>query len=1738
MGQVDALKMVEHVRRRLVDLAVSENYVSDTNFATASRKVWGGPGADGGLVSELWVEGAFPGEQSRDLLQSLSKEGLSPDDLCRHLIGRDVFPADRLLYNHQSEALHKVAEANRGEKAALIITAGTALGKTEAFLLPMLADLWTAPNRRKDGGMRCLILYPMNALVADQVDRIYNWLQGQQQLTVFHFTSETPEDARQANKSGEDKWDQCRMRTRQEARGRETHGGEKISQEPFGKVPDIVITNYSMLEYMLCRPQDSPFFGPDLRCIILDEAHLYTGALAAEIMMLLRRVRERCDVRPHDVLHIATSATLGGEEEELLTFGSSLFSTDQRKTAVIRGRYADHDLGKVESPPEQLTNSVKIAGYSDLDFNTLTAEEELIEDDKETVDKLYEAAICLVSESTVDRARQKYPRSPARFLYASLREAPLIRKIARNLAEEKGSVLSLDELAGRLFGGKNGKEERNATVALLRLSAAARLRSTDLPLVPHRLHFLVRAPEGLAVCLNVQCSGPDECRIPPIGCLQPLGDRCRYCGHILLPVHRCDNCGEWALAAHENQEFSTLEPGYYAESAAQRTYYLLTRPTDLDLVEVVVDSESGEIRGYGAAGVSLWKAPRESDESPQQCPTCRSSWAAAANEEQQPEWRRTCRSLVGGQPFALSVTAETVLHDLPTYRGSSCSWKPAKGRRLLAFSDSRRSAARLGPRLTQQHEMQVVRAAMTRCVKDLMPTDTADYLASEVDKLQKRLKDPGLSPDLKQHLKNELQRNQLKLQQAKAGTSFTDYASRVAKRKEIDQILDRDEAERHYAKRYKQSDWRKNGEAVQMHIEGLIANELERPLKKRVSVESLGLIEIVYPGIKKLGLPPLLEEKLPSNARTIIGEAWPEFVALLLDSARRDSCIAWSEETSKRMWLGESPLPARWLTRSRRGWRAAAFVGATLKQLRRTFSFNVLRAAGCAGKNLEDLSEEILYAAFDQLFQLANNSDPSFAWLRKEDHHQTGQEEDDKAIQILLDQLSVRAPAQLYRCEATGTIWTHSALGWAPIEGCCGTLRATSSKEIDEDARWGRSRREFRESNNIFSIGLWAEEHSAQLAPRENRRLQDLFKQGIRNVLSSTTTMELGIDIGGLNGVLLGNVPPGPANHRQRAGRAGRHSDGSAVAVTYSRNSEYEREVFLRFGDFLKRDLRKPTVFLDRERIIRRHLHAVLLSEFLRSQQGIRTGAMHAFGKMGRFCGIDTAPSYWTKHSRSKPSWSPEGVNIADQFLEFLNQLGIEDGGFSDRLFRLSEHTVISKIGQPDGWREFVNSAVEAFNKAIEEWNIEFKQLKEAWNEIPAQPKTNVGREKAKANSIRYMIKALCEITVIEWLADRRFLPRYGFPINLQKLSVRKAVEEGRRDDSMPDERYRLERSSLIALSEYVPESRVLVGGRVATSRGLRKHWTDSNLDEALGLQYFSLECPEKHVYISQSPEELCPKCGGNPMKRQSLVFPRFGYTTAGWDKLPLGTNLERIGEQSVCPIAFVEHNEGSESEGFADVPKARIVYREEAPLLVRNSGQKGCGFAICTRCGFAMSEIDYGQGRMKLPRSFEAHASVFSSDPRSFCWGKGGQTAPVLRNRILAAKELTDMALLEWPGATIYVRDGVYSFGRALMLAGARLLELDERELGMELMPLSYPNLGIVIYDTAPGGAGHCQELINLGKDWIETTRSILYVDKMHHLRCKKACLDCILDFSGQYSANQLDRLAALTLLDDAISA
>lgn len=1717
MAQVDALKVVDAVRRRLVDLALSENYVRDARLNDVSRRIWEGPSHEGGLVSELWVEGAFPAEESTERLQSLTQEGLFPADLRDLLDHEDRFPKDRSLYAHQADALRACRESLKDDRLGLVIQAGTGAGKTESFLLPILRDLWLSPRNAQDGGMRCLILYPMNALIADQVERIYQWLKGQSRLTVFHFNSETPNDRSQANKRGVPDYEPCRKRTREEARQ---------------SVPDIVVTNYSMLEYMLCRPQDDCFFGPDLRAIVLDEAHLYSGALAAEITLLLRRVRRRCGVEPSRLLQILTSATLGGTESDLRRFAATLFSTSPERVKLIEGRRAICRLATVKVPPAKTPAPERLAQHSELDITTLTPANEFAHVDDPAMEVLAQVCREVSDESTVAAERKNHDNTPAPFLHSVLDKAPITQELAQALYDRQ--IIALPELAEILWGQRSAKATE-ATALLLRLAAAARPTATAMPLVPHRLHFLVRGPAGISSCLSPDCTGPDVNRLDPLGCVQATSDRCRFCNSATVPVHRCDNCGEWALSVFQNIQEGRLQPGYFV-SSRKRSFYLVSRDRTEGLASVVVDPSTGEYSGTGFKGARLYKAPCPehgascNECARQKCPQCDAVWRYADSDTDIDDREGACLAFASTDRLAISVLAETVLHGLPPYGDQSRNWKPGEGRRLLCFSDSRREAARLGPYLTAQHEIWLIRSALARVLRENSTPELADYLRKEVRRLEKELSGPLPEP-VRVTVQKQLDGVLTQLQAATVGLPFQQLAQLFAQASTARQLLDPDEGEKHRADRWTQRDWEANARTVAAHAEALIARELDGAKRTQVSLESMGLVEIVYPGLESTQPAASLLGLLPSQSvRTALTSVWPDLVVLVLDTLRSDRSVGWSEETAARKWQGESPLYALWSTRDRQGWSARAFVGDPRiplhrRSLRLWFTRAVLVRAGFSEEEAEDYAPRVLQHVFDQLVDMANQGE--FKWLRCEER-QIGVGSSQTGIQLLMDRLAFRTPAALYRCPDTDTLWSRSALDFVPFRGCHGRLVSLEKETVDKDLRWGRPRREV-ESQKIFHMGLWAEEHSAQLGPDENKRRQTLFKDGIRNILSSTTTMELGIDIGGLNGVLMGNVPPSRANHLQRAGRAGRRTDGSAIVVTYAREQAFDREVFHRFGAFLERHLRRPVVFLDREEFTRRHMHAFLLGLFLSPRQESRVGAMDAYGRMGKFCGL-RPPDRWTE--QTKPLEPAPAVDYSSMFSSFLDALG-RDHSVAGQTKTIVSGTPMEEVSKGLGaWSSFLNEAKRRFSEVVEDWRRDVNSLLDVWREIPMQPSPDLlGSERARANAVRYQIKARCDLTVIECLADGRFLPRYGFPINLQRLSVRVTKDETR-ERSVGDERYRLERPSILALNEYVPGALVLAGGKIMESRGLLKHWTGENLDQALGLKSWALRCGNDHTYLATSPNQPCRECDMPPSDSgYQLLFPRFGYTTAAWSPPLKWKHLERVGEVETHPQTFAAKAGKHVFSDFGEVEGLVLQYMEEAELLIHNAGKNDAGFAVCTKSGFADSEQRRSQqGLMHLPSGFENHPSIFQTRPDRRCWSPRDQ-APVLRNKVLAARENVDLLLFDWPNVALHQGSALFSLGRAILLAGCKLLEIDARELGSDSKTLADGRPGFVIYETAPGGSGHCRELVELGQPLLLAARKILRGTDQHH--CERACLDCLLDFAGQFSFERLDRRGALEIMD-----
>jgi len=275
--------------------------------------------------------------------------------------------------------------------------------RLKCFTIPIVNDLLEDDTP----GVRALLVYPLNALVNDQMERLRVMLKGTS-ITFGRFTSELPNQAEKDDRSLPN----------------EVISREEIRKE--GKIPQILITNYAMLEYLLLRPEDSILFNTGLwKFLVLDEAHTYTGAQGIEVAMLIRRLKQRLAKQPGDMLCIATSATLVNDNPAVAAdFAQKLFCEDLQEDDVIFGDEDRHHFDQ----PDQPASPVPPEAYLQPDFEKMLEEmrkvkltEEELEGESPDVEKvaLWMSEIGIIDSSALVLADQFHDDLPG-FLFRVL----------------------------------------------------------------------------------------------------------------------------------------------------------------------------------------------------------------------------------------------------------------------------------------------------------------------------------------------------------------------------------------------------------------------------------------------------------------------------------------------------------------------------------------------------------------------------------------------------------------------------------------------------------------------------------------------------------------------------------------------------------------------------------------------------------------------------------------------------------------------------------------------------------------------------------------------------------------------------------------------------------------------------------------------------------------------------------------------------------------------------------------------------------------------------------------------------------------------------------------------------------------------------------------------------------------------------------------------------------------------
>ncbi|MDD2949157.1 MAG: DEAD/DEAH box helicase [Sulfuricurvum sp.] len=1498
MGKyLDAITLSNNLKKRIEETIISNIAIRDVAMLEELKALIETK-ADG-LISDILVEGAYSAKKHEDILRNIPFLGKKFIDL---LDMNKIFNPNYFPFKHQYETLKLVNDMEENNKPAIMVTAPTGAGKTESFLLPMLNDLVRNPRKADEKGVRAIILYPMNALVADQNKRLYSYLQGQSDIRMFFYNSETPEDKKYASEEFNNK---CFIRTRKEARS---------------NPPDIMITNYSMLEYILSRPNDYPLIGNALRTIIVDEAHLYTGTLAAEVSMLLKRVAAKAKVKTTNILHIATTATISEDKEEQWGFFSKFFNKENIQS--ITG----------EKEFREIATDIDVDGEIEQ-FNEISD---------------------LVKQSNLD-------------LYNEFKGYRIFPKILRILAEKY--AITLNELI-ELLSYKMGEQ---TLLNIFTIGAKARLSDNELPLLPHKMHLQVRSSQGFSVCSNPHC--PDS-KIEGIGKIHHgLFYNCTMCKSPTLNLVRCSECGEHFYYG-SFKEKDTLFLERYASGFSEKEGALLLSKTESS-EPIYIDVNGKKCSEYDFNNQFY----RHSD-----CPVC-------SNDE--------FYSLDVSDQFLIPLVAETMLVNMPEIDKEINVFLPARGRRLLAFSDSRSAAARLGPLLTSQHETQLFRRLVIDTISQMSMRSNdnglRDFYAEEIRANEKKL---GETDNLlvRNKIQEKIDEAKSELSKMRSGISIISLVEALEKHPLFGEFFDRERMKDQLPDEREQLAYDKNFDGIATSVYLKLAEALSVPNEKQTNLESIGLIGFEFQ-LDTNDLKVYLDRFFSGYEFDYVAilKSFIYIFRKLRSVTIESSNTIYKDYHSRLMGLGT------YVTFNGKN-KNLFNLKATSRNSVYKFTVQILSKL-----KIEDSEENVynfLEAIFNGFMSLAKRND--IKWVEWEKI----QTEDDRiveAFRLVFYQFTIGKPEALYLNTINNTLWKDTVDGIIPPQNCITDLKSVSQNDLDKDPYFLRYRKLYRDESLELSMGLWAEEHSAQLSSPENRRLQDLFIQGKRNVLSATTTLEVGIDIGGLSGVLMANVPPNKANYIQRSGRAGRRTDGSSIILTYTKSRHFDQNVFRNFKFYLDKPHKKLTISLEKEKLAIRHLNSYMLSKFYEHQTSSDGLIFDSFKSMGYFVGVYELPKH-TDSPYGRIEFEVDDNSICKQFLDFLSAYSMttSDEEILEDIFKYTNNKPAFKVLM----QSFYN-AIDAISTV---YLNNLKALYADWN---------FGTSASHKNAIRYSIKQKHKESLIEVFSNAQVLPKYGFPIDVKTLQVINGKKQ-----------FELSRGSFLALSEYVPGSKILAGGMLVESKGISKHFTGNNLDEAFGEKGFIYTCSNGHFFTSpytKVHECNMPGCKGIIRPSSHYLIPEYGYITAASDKLSYDAgNPEKVGR---LEIHSAIHNR-EDSDIVFEYKDFSVVYKDKATIYGINKGDKGLGFAVCTKCGFTVSENDKVENGIydKLPNTFKKHPPIYSESSSVKCLDS---TPTVWRNHLLLAKMTTD-AILIIPKRKIDNISIVQTLPNAFQLSGA----------------------------------------------------------------------------------------------------
>ena len=1631
-------------------------------------------------------------------------------------------------YQHQATA----TKLSLVDGRSLVVMTGTGSGKTECFLLPILGKLAreaesNGPNFSKTPALRAMVLYPMNALVNDQLGRL-RLLFGDPRI-VKEFMNWSGRPARFARYTSrtlypgvrDPRKDQNRLapikkyyvKNLEESQDPKSpkkdsakalvHELKKRGKWPskpdliswYGKKntawqdnksgnfkrcvtlpsdpelltrhevqmapPDVLVTNYSMLEYMLMRPLERPIFdhtrdwlnkNPNEQfLLVIDEAHLYRGAAGAEVALLIRRLRKRLEIPPERLQVICTSASL--EDPDLaVAFGAQLTGKDPADFRKIQG-----DLLLRDGPAKGTSQDVKALNSIDLQafYKSITEPERI-----SLIAKFLEYR-------KIDPSGQLN-----KSLYDSLVSfAPMAHLI--NLTMKK--ALPVNTLGAELFDGIPPKDAEQAITNLVALGSLARQKSTEPSLLPCRVHSFYRGLVGLWICMDPQCAKlPAKQRGGPAGKLysQPR-DACG-CGARVLELYTCRNCGTAYGRAYTNEiadpDFLWSEPGRAFTTLTSKydelapIDLLLEKPVFPEKVEPVeYDLETGRLNpqqlGPKNRQLYIYKdrsgSPHVVDKPKNVtagefnlCAVCGKSAAFGRSSVQDHQTK-------GDQPFQALIAKQIQVQ--PPNPVEATKLAPLQGRKVLVFSDSRQTAARLAPNIQTYSFQDALRPLVLWGYKQLAQTPSVkDHLSLEDLYLAVLIAAKNMDVRLRPELKS--------------GEIFPDenivtgaIDSNTSGKKDLLRLL------------------------IELRSSSP-PQSLLRAIMKPFSDR--------YYGLESLALASLIEH--PSKTKEIIAlQEIPNYAQS--DDEKIALARVWLRCWAQRgIWLSHMPL---------------AWVGNDVQMHSGKF-----KAMSCF------IQDDPAHKLFEK------------KWIPK--LLDLFAERQSNKFRLLGKALSLEIEGTWAYCQSCRT--TQRPF---PNRTSCVNCGFNRAKKIDPDKDpVFMSRKGYYRTSTLDALrmprkppmAIISAEHTAQLntaqaaevfsTAEENELLfQDVdlgpddagHDRPAIDVLSCTTTMEVGIDIGTLSGVSLRNMPPARANYQQRAGRAGRRGNAVATVTAFGNADNSHDEHYFKCPDQMIRGaVDDPRLTLDNTEIARRHITAYLLQRYHQTKlPEIKPEQQpHLFAVLGSVFDFKNPIKALNRTDLEK--WLRSNVETLKADVSSWLPIEIDAEDRQKLLDTLIENT-LTPLDEAIGYDPNdapINTGGE--NNNPEKEATGFESPEEQGEEKPS-------RDSSSEN-------------LLDRLLYKGVLPRYAFPTDVATFHV---FDLNQSTPYRPAFRFTPSQGLPVALSQYAPGKEVWIGNKLWTSGAVYSPIRDDRY-RAWQKRRFYYECSSCHYAYTTSLEEgtagerknckACNERGTLGPARYWLRPPGFAHPV---DK-EAGTSPDDQPMRSYATRAKLTMDSPTEQTTWTNLNKQLRVYYTRDHLLVTNRGPREEGYTYCTKCGLIECTA-LPNGRVGVE-----HQKPYPDFRDQNCPG-GGRSKGI----VLGTDFISDILLISINVALPFMLHpklsptdvALRTVSEALAKAACLKLGLEPNELQAEYRPALTEGgrrgreAEIYLYDTLPGGAGFAQQAGKLG---LAVFKEALQILEKCPEGCDLSCYCCLRSYRNKFENDLLDRHIGASLL------